>query len=70
MVSLQSTYNSIRGSYNISRALVIQTEDGLVNITAQLHNDDASESADPTVLNVTTIEGYARFTPSLRITPN
>ena len=56
VVSLWSTYNSITGTYNISRALIIQTEDGLVNVTAQLHNDDASTA--PTSLNITTVEGY------------
>ncbi len=63
MVSLQSTYNSIRGSYNISQALIIQTEDGLVNVTAQLHNGGGG-SADPTVLNVTTVQGYVQLTHS------
>ncbi|PIL35389.1 hypothetical protein GSI_02115 [Ganoderma sinense ZZ0214-1] len=54
VVSLWSTYNGITGAYNISRALTIQTEDGLVNVTAQLHHHGAS--SDPTSLNITSIE--------------
>lgn len=56
VVSLWSTYNSITGTYNVSRALIIQTEDGLVNVTAHLHHSDAASTA-PTSLNITTVEG-------------